>query len=278
MAKRTRLIEPAEKVRLAEISADDSDGLEREEGEALTASLLTELAELQELLFTSGTHSMLVLLQGVDTSGKDGVVRCLAQGTGLHGMRVASFKVPTPEELSHDFLWRVHQQVPSKGEITVFNRSHYEDVLVVRVHELVPEEVWRERYEYIRDFEKMLVGNNTILLKFMLHISFEEQRQRLLQREEDDLKAWKLNVNDWKERDNWEVYWDAYQDAIEETSTREAPWHIVPSDKKWFRNLCIVERIVEALRPHKQAWLAELGLIGEKRRAELKEYRDSRGI
>jgi PPK2 family polyphosphate:nucleotide phosphotransferase len=189
---------------------------------------------------------------------------------------VASFKAPTEEELAHDFLWRVHSRTPAAGDIRIFNRSHYEDVLVVRVHNLVPEPVWKARYDHINAFEKLLVDSNTIVLKFYLHISKAEQKRRLLEREEDPVKSWKLSVGDWEEREHWDDYSAAYEDAINHCSTKKAPWFIVPADKKWFRNLAVAERLVEALEPFREGWLKELDERGKKTRQGLEEYRKSR--
>jgi PPK2 family polyphosphate:nucleotide phosphotransferase len=181
--------------------------------------------------------------------------------------------VPTEEELAHDFLWRVHRVTPQRGMIGVFNRSHYEDVLVVRVHDLVPEQVWKKRYRMINDFEHMLAASNTIILKFFLHISREEQEQRLLEREQEMAKAWKLSAGDWRERERWDAYMAAYEDALAECSTKHAPWQIVPADRKWFRNYAVASTIVEALREYKGEWLETLGKIGDSAKTELAAYR-----
>jgi PPK2 family polyphosphate:nucleotide phosphotransferase len=216
---------------------------------------------------------VLIVLQGLDTSGKDGTIRNVFRDVDPVGCRVASFKVPTQIELAHDFLWRVHRETPGRGELVVFNRSHYEDVLVVRVHELVPEAVWRERYDHINAFERLLADSGTIVAKFYLHISKEEQESRLLDRERDVEKAWKLSAADWVERRSWDRYIAAYEDAIARCATAEAPWYVVPADRKWFRNLAVAESIVELLRPHKAAWLKALEARGE---AELKAIREAR--
>jgi PPK2 family polyphosphate:nucleotide phosphotransferase len=191
--------------------------------------------------------------------------------------RVVPFKVPTPEEAAHDFLWRIHQQTPGRGCISIFNRSHYEDVLVVRVHKLAPEAVWKRRYDYINTFEKDLLDANTILLKFYLHISKEEQKERLLAREREVTKAWKLSVGDWKEREFWEDYTEAYEDVLSKCGTKDSPWYIVPANHKWFRDLAVIEQIVQALRPHKKPWLAQLEKIGEVAKKEIEEYRRLKG-
>jgi PPK2 family polyphosphate:nucleotide phosphotransferase len=228
MAPLVHTVKPGSKIKLDKIDPRSDGGLDREQVEAEFAELTLELDALQELLYGAGTHSLLVVMQGMDTSGKDGTVRKVFSQVSPLGSYVHPFKVPTEEELAHDFLWRVHKVVPGKGMIGIFNRSHYEDVLVVRVHSLVPEPIWRARYGQINDFERLLVQNNTILLKFFLHISKEEQEQRLLEREQEAEKAWKLSAGDWRERERWDDYMAAYDDALEVCSTEEAPWQIVP--------------------------------------------------
>lgn len=212
-------------------------------------------------------------MQGRDTAGKDGAINRILSYVNVQSARVASFKVPTPKELAHDFLWRVHSESPQAGGITVFNRSHYEDVLVVRVHELAPKEVWSARYDHINAFEKLLHDSRTTVLKFCLHISKEEQEQRLLEREADPTKSWKLAVGDWKERELWDEYTEAYNAAISKCSTKEAPWRIVPANHKWFRDLAIAEAILSALEPLEAGWRTTLAKIGEKAKAELTAYR-----
>jgi PPK2 family polyphosphate:nucleotide phosphotransferase len=189
---------------------------------------------------------------------------------------VAAFKVPTPIEAAHDFLWRIHQQTPAKGETVIFNRSHYEDVLVTRVHDFVPKDVWKERYETINEFEESLVESGTIVLKFFLYICKDEQKQRLLERQQDPRKAWKLSVGDWKERELWDDYIEAYEDAISKCSTKDAPWHIVPANEKWFRDLAVVEAIHDALKPYEDDWKAKLDKIGVKAKAEIDAYMKAR--
>jgi PPK2 family polyphosphate:nucleotide phosphotransferase len=261
-----------------QVKLDDCDtvavaGLEREEAEHRTARLIEELIELQSLLYAARRHSVLIVLQGRDTSGKDGVVRKVLGPLDSQSCEVASFKVPTEEALAHDFLWRIHQQTPAAGHIKIFNRSHYEDVLVVRVHSLVPEKVWRGRYEHINNFERLLADSGTIILKFYLNISKEEQKERLLEREKDATKFWKLSVGDWKERELWDDYTAAYEDAINHCSPEHAPWLIVPADKKWFRNLAIAEALRDALLPYKGEWLQALEEIGRHELKAIEEYR-----
>jgi PPK2 family polyphosphate:nucleotide phosphotransferase len=204
-------------------------------------------AKLQTALFAEGTRSLLVVLQGRDAAGKDGVVQHLFGRLNPMGLELTSFKVPTPLELSHDFLWRVHHAVPPKGKIGIFNRSHYEDVLVVRVHELVPAGVWGARYDQINAFERHLTDNGVTILKFCLHISREEQRKRLLARLDDPEKNWKFNAGDLRERDRWAAYTEAYADALRRTSTAWAPWYVVAADRKPARDLLIAEVVLGAL-------------------------------
>ncbi len=222
-----------------------------------------ELGELQELLAAAQHHSLLVVLQGMDASGKaDTIFQVLSQ-VNPQGCEVRSFKAPTLRELAHDFLWRVHRVTPGRGMITIFNRSHYEDVLIVRVHNLVPEEIWSQYYAAINDFEDLLTQNDLIILKFYLHISNEEQERRLLARQKDRTDAWKLSAADWAERKYWDAYQEAYEDALSKCSTVEAPWYIVPADKKWYRNLLVARTLVHTLRPYKAQWLDKLVVRGK---------------
>jgi PPK2 family polyphosphate:nucleotide phosphotransferase len=263
---------------LDDIDPGANGGMKKEEGQARFAELGEEMRELQELLYAAGDHSMLVVLQGRDTSGKDGTIRKVFDYVNPQGCRVESFKVPTAQELAHDFLWRCHKATPALGMITVFNRSHYEDVLVVRVHNLVPEEQWRRRYDHINNFERLLIDDNkTIILKFCLHISKEEQEERLLAREQEVTKAWKLSAGDWKEREFWDDYTAAYDEALHRCSTEDAPWYVVPANRKWFRDLAIAETIVKTLRPFRERWLAALEEQGRIAKGELQEYRAGKG-
>ena len=265
------------RVKLADFDPGEDAGLKREDAEKKTARFIEELVELQELLYAVRPVSVLVILQGRDTSGKDGTIRHVLGPLDSQSCTVASFKVPTDEERSHDFLWRIHARTPPLGNIQVFNRSHYEDVLVVRVHKLVSKNLWRERYEHINAFERLLTDSATIILKFYLHISKEEQKKRLLEREQDAIKSWKLSVNDWKEREHWDDYTAAYEDALNRCSTKHAPWFIVPADKKWFRNLAVAETLRNALMPFKESWLEQVQEIGRVKKKEIDEYRGSRG-
>ncbi|MGA9769389.1 MAG: PPK2 family polyphosphate kinase [Blastocatellia bacterium] len=260
-------------VKLKDFDPGEKAGLKREEAEKNTAEIIEELIELQELLYAAQHKSVLIILQGLDTSGKDGTIRHVTGPLNSQGCEVSSFKVPTDNELAHDFLWRIHAQTPKSGYIRIFNRSHYEDVLVVRVHNLVPEKIWRARYHHINAFEQLLVDSNTIILKFYLHISKQEQEQRLLEREKDAVKSWKLTVGDWKEREFWDDYTAAYEDAINHCTTKHAPWFIVPADRKWFRNLAIAEAVRDALLPFKEKWLEKLEEIGREKKKAIEEYR-----
>jgi PPK2 family polyphosphate:nucleotide phosphotransferase len=266
---------PGNQVKLSKIPTDDTDGLTREASTAKFEELAVELGELQELLYGARTHSLLVVLQGLDTSGKDGTIRGVFRDVNPAGCVVHQFKTPSDEELAHDFLWRVHPRAPALGMISVFNRSHYEDVLIARVKELVPEFVWRKRFEQINDFERLLFANKTLVAKYYLHISEKEQKQRLLERERDVEKAWKLSAQDWIERRSWLSYWTAYEDALSKCTTTEAPWRIVPADRKWFRNLAITEDLVKLLRPFKKEWLDTLKKRGENELAAIKAARQT---
>lgn len=220
---------------------------DKESAEKATEALALRLGELQQRLFAENKHKVLVIFQAMDTGGKDGVIKKVFREVNPQGVTVASFKVPNATEIQHDYLWRIHQRVPAKGELTIFNRSHYEDVLVVRVHDLVPKEVWKKRYDHIRNFEHMLADEGTLILKFFLHISLDEQRQRLIDRIDDPQKNWKFNAGDLDERKLWPEYMHAFEDAITETSTDFAPWYIIPANHKWYRDYVVSKIIVEAL-------------------------------
>jgi PPK2 family polyphosphate:nucleotide phosphotransferase len=269
----TTIDERDTKIRLDDISTEPEKGVSREDAEARFGELSAELFELQDLLWGAKTHGVLIVLQGMDTAGKDGVIEHVAGSLNPRGINVVSFGVPTKEEIEHDFLWRVHRHAPRKGEFALFNRSHYEDVLVVRVNNLVPESLWKERFGHIRDFEELLVEHDTIVLKFFLHISKGEQERRLLDREKDPSTAWKLNVNDWRTREKWRDFQDAYEDVLRRCATPKSPWHIVPADSKWFRNLAVITTILNTLRPYKKIWQRKLDDMGARGAAELSEYR-----
>lgn len=269
------VVKPKGKINLSQIDPEPDKHVKRQPSEQRLAELGQELTELQELLYAAGQQSLLIVLQGMDTSGKDGTIRAVGGFFNPQGCRVESFKVPTPLELSHDFLWRVHSVTPPRGQVTIFNRSHYEDVLVVRVHDLVPETVWRKRYEHINDFEQLLADNNTIIVKIFLHIDRDEQKERLLEREKEVEKAWKLSAGDWAERQFWDDYMDAYQEVFERCSTKVAPWYIVPANEKWYRNLVVAETLAERLRPYRKDWLAILKARGEKELAAVRQARSA---
>lgn len=262
MAKHSHSIPKGEHVRLERIDPDDTGSLpDKEKARARLAKDLEELRRLQYLLYADGTRAVLVVLQAMDTGGKDGVIRHVMSGLNPAGCVVTSFKVPSSEEIAHDYLWRVHKAVPAHGMIGVFNRSHYEDVLVVRVHELVPESAWRPRYRQINDFERMLTENGVSILKIYLHISREEQAERLRARIEDPTKNWKFSMGDLEERKLWKRYMEAFEDAIRECSTPWAPWHVVPANRKWYRDAAVARLLREQLEA--------LGLKTPKPRADL---------
>src|SRR4051812_42928651 len=246
---RYRVDEP---VSLANEDTADTDGVDREEASAELAGLVARIAELQARLYAEESRGVLIVLQGIDAAGKDSTVKHVFSGTNPQGVRVFTYKQPTDEEAAHDFLWRYHADAPARGMIHVFNRSHYEDVLVVRVKGLIEEERWRSRYDSINDFERMLARERTVIVKFFLHISKDAQLERFRERLEREDKHYKFSANDVRERRNWDAYQDAYEDAVNLTSTRWAPWFVVPSDHKWYRNL-VVGRIVcatlEAMNP-----------------------------
>ena len=244
------LVEPGTKVKLSNWDSNDTGDFKggKQEGLAEVARSNRNLEQLQELLYAEHKHQVLVVLQGMDTSGKDGAIRHVFEGVNPQGVRVASFKAPTPEELDHDYLWRVHKVVPVKGEMVIFNRSHYEDVLVVRVHNYVPSDVWKKRFDQINQFERMLTENGTTILKFYLYIDRDEQRQRLQARLDDSTKRWKFRLGDLEERKLWSDYMQAYEDVLSKTSTEYAPWIIVPANHKWYRDVVISSVLVDTLQ------------------------------
>lgn len=261
------IVKPGSKARLGDTDPSKTPGLSGPK-DLEKAAAIRELAQnaeamklLQRRLYAESKRSLLIVLQGMDCGGKDGTIRHVLGPLNPQGIRVASFKKPTDEELSHDFLWRIHRQTPAKGEIGVFNRSHYEDVLVVRVLNLVPRAQWRERYDRINEFERALADSGTRILKFMLHISKDEQKQRLEARLADPDKAWKFNLGDLDTRSRWDEYMEAYTDAIEKCSTDYAPWFVIPADRKWYRNWAIssiVRRELESMDPKPPAKPEEL--------------------
>lgn len=257
------LIEPGKKVDLSQWDPDETSAWPegKKAAKELVLALNDKLETLQELLYAEHKHRLLIVLQAMDTGGKDGVIRSVFKGVNPSGVRVASFKAPTQVELDHDYLWRVHQQTPGKGEIVIFNRSHYEDVLVVRVHNLVPAETWKKRYEQIRHFEHMLTQEGTAILKFFLHISKEEQKERLQERIDIPEKQWKFSSGDLKERALWDEYQHAFEEALAKTSTKDAPWFVIPANRNWYRNLIISRIVVDTLESLKMKYPpAEVGI------------------
>jgi PPK2 family polyphosphate:nucleotide phosphotransferase len=273
MALLTKIDKP-QKVSLKKFDPADTQGWSKDKTIEKNAELLDELRVLQEWMYAAATHSLLIVLQGMDTSGKDGSIEHVMSTANPQGCAVAGFKVPTELERKHDFLWRVHAQAPAKGMITIFNRSHYEDVLVTRVHNLVDKKTIDRRYDLINDFEKLLAANSTIIIKFYLGISKDEQEKRLIARETMPEKAWKLSADDWKERQFWNEYDEAYEAALSVTGSEHAPWYLVPANHKWFRNLALAQTVVEALRPFKKGWEGSLKELGEQRLQEVLKLRE----
>lgn len=274
-------VEPGAKVRLAKIDPDaPGKHASRQAAIAAAAQHIERIARLQYLLYADASQSLLVVLQGLDAAGKDGLIRHLFTGVNPQGVSVVSFKKPTELESAHDFLWRIHRRAPAKGEIVIYNRSHYEDVLVVRVHGLVPRAVWSKRYDLINDFEKTLSENGTRILKFYLHISAEEQLARFKARLDDPTRQWKISEADYAEREYWPQYVEAYEAALERTSTKRAPWFVIPSNHKWFRNLAVSQIVADTMddmgltlpRPR-----IDLAAIRSKYHAAKREQRDKGG-
>ncbi len=249
-------VKPGTHVKLEQWNPDDKGDAKgfKKKAKELYEELDAQLDELQELLYAEGKHRLLVVLQAMDTGGKDGVIRHVFRGVNPQGVKVAGFKVPTPLELAHDYLWRIHPHAPARGEIVIFNRSHYENALVVRVHQLVPEEVWQRRYAQMNDFERMLAEEGTTILKFYLHISKEEQKRRLQDRLDDPAKRWKFSVGDLAERERWGEYMQAYEDVLSKTSTPWAPWYIVPANANWYRNLVVASVLAKTLQGFKMQY------------------------
>lgn len=239
------IVKPGSKLRLKDRDADDTFGIKR--NEKAHQKTLDRLRELQHLLYADKRYALLVVLQALDAGGKDGTISHVMSGVNPQGCQVTAFKTPSADELTHDFLWRVHKATPSLGNIGIFNRSHYEDVLVVRVHKLVPKDVWRKRYRFINDFEHMLAENKVTILKFFLHISKDEQKRRLEARLQDPTRNWKFSIADMEERQHWDDYTEAYEDALRKCSTDRAPWYVIPANKKWLRNQLVAELIVHTL-------------------------------
>ncbi len=249
---------------LREISTHGDPAADRDAGEAELDKLIKQIGDLQTLLYAADSDAVLMVLQGMDTSGKDGVIRKVLDEVDAQGVHVWAFKVPTAEEKSHDFLWRHQLHTPATSIIAVFNRSYYEAVLVEKVKGIASEEVVESRYPHINDFELLLTQSRTVVLKFFLYISKEEQAARLLARQRDITKSWKLSLGDWQERQSWDEYIDAYQRAIAATATAYAPWYVVPSDRKWYRNLAVAQVIAETLEPYREKWLSDLKARGDR--------------
>ena len=253
-----RKIDPHAPVHLADYPTDGDGGLNKAEGEAQLAPLLAELGELQALMWGARTHALLVVLQGRDAAGKDGLINHVISAINPQGVQITDFKVPTPDEAAHDFLWRIHQAAPAKGLIGVYNRSHYEQVLVVRVHKLAPPEQIEAAYDQINAYEQLLTDTGTLVVKCYLHLGRDEQRKRLLARETDISKAWKLNPGDWAERPFWDAYSAAYEDVLRRCSPAHAPWYVLPADHKWAAQLALAQVLVATLRPYRQDWVDKL--------------------
>ena len=250
------LVSGKNKIHLKDFDPNDSSEFngKKKAGEEALIEINKEIETLQEQMFAEGKRRLIVLVQAMDTAGKDGIIRHVFEGVNPSGVRVAAFKAPTAVELSHDYLWRVHAQTPGKGEIVIFNRSHYEDVLVVRVRNLAPKEVWSKRYDHIKNFEKILTDEGTTILKLFLNIDLQEQAQRFLARVEDPTKTWKFNPGDLEERQLWQQYMEAYEDVLNKTSTDYAPWYVIPSNKKWYRNLLVANILRDTLKGFKMSY------------------------
>lgn len=249
------MVEPGKKIKL---DRRDPDGTGRfkskKAAHAAMEKNLKRLGERQSVLYAENKRSVLIVLQGMDAGGKDGTIKHVMGPLNPQSCKVCSFKAPTDEELSHDFLWRIHKQTPRKGEILIFNRSHYEDVLIARVHNLVDKKVWSKRYAQINDFEKLLAENNTHILKFFLHISKDEQLERLQARIDEPAKNWKINPQDFEERKYWADYVRAYEEALSRCSTSHTPWFVIPANKKWYRNYAVSQIVADALSAMKMAY------------------------
>ncbi|HWC96109.1 MAG TPA: polyphosphate kinase 2 family protein [Candidatus Sulfopaludibacter sp.] len=244
---RKLIVPPDSKIKLSGIDPDDTHGATKGDADDLLKKHLKRLAMLQYLLYAENRRAVLVVLQGIDAGGKDGTIRHVMTGMNPQGVVVTPFKAPEGAEKRHDYLWRIHNAVPEYGKIGIFNRSHYEDVLVVRVHDLVPKSVWSKRYDQINDFERMLTQNEVTIVKFLLYISKEEQAKRFRARLDDKKKKWKFSPADVKERQYWDQYIDAFEEMLRRCSTTKAPWYVIPSNKKWFRNLAVSEILIHEL-------------------------------
>src|SRR6476659_1280457 len=240
-------VKPGSRIHLERMDAGATFGHDKESSVEATARQMARLRDLQDRMWAEAKHSVLVVLQGIDAAGKDGTIAKVMEAFNPQGCPVSSFKVPSTEELAHDYLWRVHKRTPGKGEVGIFNRSHYEDVLVVRVHDLVPKKVWSRRYDQINAFERLLVEEGTTILKFFLYIDRDEQRARLQARLDDPSKRWKFRLGDLEERKRWDDYTVAYEDMLERCSTDDAPWYVIPANRQWFRNLAVADILADTL-------------------------------
>ncbi|MDD2521842.1 MAG: polyphosphate kinase 2 family protein [Anaerolineaceae bacterium] len=249
MKTKKYMVKPGEKVKMKDFDPNDASEFDgkKKQGEKALLELNKEIEGLQELMYAEGKKRLLVILQAMDTAGKDGVIRKVFEGVNPQGVHVAPFKTPSLLELAHDYLWRIHAHTPKIGEIVIFNRSQYEDVLPVRVLNLMPEEVWSKRFHHINEFERMLVDEGTVILKFYLHIDLQEQAGRFLARIEEPDKTWKFNPGDLEDRKLWDDYMEAYEDILNKTSTEWAPWYVIPSNKKWYRNLLVATIVRDTL-------------------------------
>ena len=250
------LVKPGSRLKLEHFDPEETGEYKKNDqgkdnAKAETGKLIAGLDGLQERLYANATRSLLIVLQGMDTSGKDGTIKSVMSGVNPQGCKVVAFKAPSKDELAHDFLWRVHREVPPRGFIGIFNRSHYEDVLITRVHGWVSDKVAKRRFDQIKEFEELLAESGTSILKFFLHISKDEQKERLEARVADPEKRWKWNSGDLEERKLWDDYLKAFEDVISATSTEHAPWYVVPANRKWYRNLVIADRVVDALEEMK---------------------------
>jgi PPK2 family polyphosphate:nucleotide phosphotransferase len=250
-------VKPGSRVRLERLDPGATFGHDKASAVEATKAQMERLGDLQDRLWAGAKHSVLVVLQGIDAAGKDGTISKVMEAFNPQGCPVTSFKVPTPEELAHDFLWRVHKRTPAKGEIGIFNRSHYEDVLVVRVHDLVPRKVWSKRYDQINDFERTLTESGTTIVKFFLSIDRDEQRKRFQERYDNPTKRWKFKLADLEERKHWDDYQAAFDEALSKTSTTAAPWYVIPANRNWFRNLAVATILADVIAGLKPAYPPE---------------------
>ena len=255
--RETLRVAPGQRIRLEEMDPGATFGFDKDAAAAITQMQLDRMADLQDRFWAESKRSILVVLQGIDAAGKDGTIGKVMEAFNPQGCIVSAFKVPTAEELAHDFLWRIHKRVPGKGEIGIFNRSHYEEVLVVRVHDLVPKAVWSTRYDQINEFERTLAAAGTTIVKFFLTIDRDEQRARFQARYDDPTKRWKFSMGDLDERKLWDDYQAAFDDAISKTSTTWAPWYVIPANRKWFRDLAVSSILADTMADLKPAYPPE---------------------